>query len=43
MFAIASELGVHVWEVEQYDRTHLLEWYEEFSLRAEEQERALSR
>ena len=35
LFRIASELGVHVWEVEQYDRIHVLEWAEELRLRNE--------
>jgi hypothetical protein len=33
LFAIASELGVHVYEVEQYDREHVFEWMHEFELR----------
>lgn len=39
LFAIASELGVHVREVEEYDREEVLEWIAEFELRAEQRER----
>lgn len=39
LFAIASELGVHVSEVELYERDHVLEWMAEFELRDEARKR----
>jgi hypothetical protein len=41
LYAIASELGVHVHEVEQYDRDEVFEWLAEFEIRAEERRVAL--
>jgi hypothetical protein len=40
-FAIATELGKHVSEIEEYELEHLLEWDEVFKARAEERERRL--
>jgi len=41
LFRIATELGVHVHEVEQYERDQVLEWLAELELRAEERKQAL--
>jgi hypothetical protein len=41
LFAIASELGVHVHEVELYEREEVFEWLAEFELREEHRKRLM--